>query len=134
MGRALLENEHELQQTEKTIDSKYVQQHLANERTYLAWIRTSLAIVGLGFLAYGVLFPSTSRFVQVVTDIIGIGSVLFGGSIIAFATWDYVKKRKGINNETFRSPVSGIYLVSTSLVFITMVLMLVVTIMLLAPN
>lgn len=134
MGRVLVENEQELHHTEKTIDSKYVQQHLANERTYLAWIRTSLAIVGLGFLAYGVLFQSTSKFVQVVTDIIGIGSVLFGGSIIAFATLDYVRKRKGINNETFRSPVSGIYLVSTSLIFITMVLMVLVSIILLTPN
>ncbi|MFS0553809.1 YidH family protein [Brevibacillus sp. 179-C9.3 HS] len=134
MGRVLVEYEQELHHTEKTIDSKYVQQHLANERTYLAWIRTSLAIVGLGFLAYGVLFQSTSKFVQVVTDIIGIGSVLFGGSIIAFATLDYVRKRKGINNETFRSPVSGIYLVSTSLIFITMVLMVLVSIILLTPN
>ena len=24
----------------QTKDSKYIQQHLANERTYLAWIRT----------------------------------------------------------------------------------------------
>jgi putative membrane protein len=134
MGKVLLENKQEVQQTEKTIDSKYVQQHLANERTYLAWIRTSLAIVGLGFLAYGVLFQSTSKFVQIVTDIIGIGSVLFGASIIAFATRDYVMKRKGINNETFRSPVMGIFLVSTSLVFLTLVLMILVTIILLAPN
>jgi len=27
-----------------------VSDHLANERTYLAWIRTSLAIIGLGFV------------------------------------------------------------------------------------
>ena len=26
------------------------QQHLANERTFLAWIRTSVALVGLGFI------------------------------------------------------------------------------------
>lgn len=29
---------------------KYAQQHLANERTFLAWIRTVIAIVGVGFL------------------------------------------------------------------------------------
>ena len=28
----------------------YVQQHLANERTFLAWIRTSIALIGLGFV------------------------------------------------------------------------------------
>ncbi|MCI4060319.1 DUF202 domain-containing protein, partial [Bacillus cereus] len=29
---------------------KYAQQHLANERTYLAWIRTAISIAGVGFL------------------------------------------------------------------------------------
>ncbi len=33
-----------------TEDSKYIQQHLANERTFLAWIRTSIAIIGIAFL------------------------------------------------------------------------------------
>ncbi|MEK4536532.1 DUF202 domain-containing protein [Peribacillus sp. FSL K6-1552] len=28
---------------------KFAQQHLANERTYLAWIRTSVSNVGVGF-------------------------------------------------------------------------------------
>ncbi|WP_082220443.1 YidH family protein [Domibacillus robiginosus] len=35
---------------EKTKSSAFIQQHLANERTYLAWIRTSIAIIGIGFL------------------------------------------------------------------------------------
>ena len=30
-------------------DSK-VQQHLANERTFLSWLRTSIALIGLGFI------------------------------------------------------------------------------------
>lgn len=41
---------------EKTIDSNYIQQHLANERTYLAWIRTALAMVGIGFLIVNIHF------------------------------------------------------------------------------
>ncbi|EEM56327.1 hypothetical protein bthur0007_58400 [Bacillus thuringiensis serovar monterrey BGSC 4AJ1] len=32
------------------MDSKYMQQHLANERTYLAWLRTAISVFGLGFL------------------------------------------------------------------------------------
>ncbi|WP_430793738.1 DUF202 domain-containing protein [Bacillus cereus] len=28
----------------ETVDSKYIQQHLANERTYLAWLRTAITI------------------------------------------------------------------------------------------
>jgi putative membrane protein len=38
----------------KQIDFKYVQQHLANERTFLAWV------IGLGFLAAGVVFRTTT--------------------------------------------------------------------------
>jgi putative membrane protein len=29
-------------------DNKYVRDHLANERTYLAWIRTGIATMGFG--------------------------------------------------------------------------------------
>src|SRR5688500_10476022 len=29
---------------------EHARDHLANERTFLAWIRTSLAIIGLGFV------------------------------------------------------------------------------------
>ena len=31
-------------------DSDKVRDHLANERTFLAWVRTSLGLIGLGFL------------------------------------------------------------------------------------
>ncbi|OTW44996.1 hypothetical protein BK699_28235 [Bacillus thuringiensis serovar mexicanensis] len=36
--------------TYEKVDSKYMQQHLANERTYLAWLRTAISVFGLGFL------------------------------------------------------------------------------------
>jgi putative membrane protein len=30
--------------------SPFVREHLANERTFLAWVRTSLSLIGLGFV------------------------------------------------------------------------------------
>lgn len=45
---------------ENTYESKYVQQHLANERTFLAWVRTGIASIGLGFLASGIVFRATN--------------------------------------------------------------------------
>lgn len=91
---------------EKTIDHKYVQQHLANERTFLAWIRTSVTIIGLGFLAAGVVFRSTN-YEQVGHDVaaaVGILSLTLGSVIMVLATRDYFVKLKGINEETFLAP------------------------------
>ena len=31
-------------------DASRIQQHLANQRTFLAWLRTSVALIGLGFV------------------------------------------------------------------------------------
>ena len=31
-------------------DASRTQQHLANQRTFLAWMRTSVALIGLGFV------------------------------------------------------------------------------------
>lgn len=35
---------------EKKERKAYINEHLANERTFLAWIRTSIGIIGLGFV------------------------------------------------------------------------------------
>jgi putative membrane protein len=35
--------------TPKPTGPTYATDHLANERTFLAWVRTSLAVIGLGF-------------------------------------------------------------------------------------
>jgi uncharacterized membrane protein YidH (DUF202 family) len=34
-------------------DAFRTQQHLANQRTFLAWLRTSVALIGLGFVVSG---------------------------------------------------------------------------------
>jgi uncharacterized membrane protein YidH (DUF202 family) len=38
--------------SDKEINDPYqrVLQHLANQRTFLAWLRTSVAVIGLGFI------------------------------------------------------------------------------------
>jgi putative membrane protein len=84
-------------------DSKYVQQHLANERTFLSWLRTSIAIAGLGFIAAGVVFHTT-RFGHIghwLSAVVGIGAVVLANLLIAFAAKDYEAKRRGINGDSF---------------------------------
>lgn len=117
----------------KQMDSKYVQQHLANERTFLAWVRTAITIIGLGFLAAGVVFRTTTyeHIGHVIAAIIGVGAVVIGGIVIGMATIDYKAKHRAINDETFRSPSVIIWFVVTSFAVIQVFLIILVIVMLL---
>ena len=99
--------EKDLEQKQKTIDSKYIQQHLANERTFLAWIRTAIAIIGVGFLVSNLhenMEPNLSQTSDYLANIIGITSVGVGILTIIMATIAYLRKYKAINDQTFRTP------------------------------
>jgi putative membrane protein len=117
----------------KTTDSKYVQQHLANERTFLAWVRTAITIAGLGFLAAGVVFRETTyeHLGHKIAAVVGIGAVLFGGIILCMATVDFRTKQKGINKEAFRSPTTIIWLVFLGLALIQIFMIFLVVVLLL---
>ena len=87
-----------------TEDAKYIQQHLANERTFLAWIRTAIAIMGIGFLIMNLHIKSSTRpLSNAVVQIIGILSVITGICTIIFSTIGYFLKAKQINEQTFRT-------------------------------
>jgi len=114
-------------------EAKYVQQHLANERTYLAWIRTCVAIIGLGFLSAGIAFQSDmlGRLARNAATVGGLGAVLMGSLMIVFATRDYFRKRASINSESFRSTRLLIWFVCLSLAVICALLVVLVLLMLL---
>lgn len=128
-----MEKERSKLEHAKTTDSNYIQQHLANERTFLAWIRTSITIIGLGFLAAGVVFRTTpfSDVGHSLASVVGIGSVLLG-SLISFCAWrNYLKKVTGINGETFRASKGIILFTVCCLFVINLFLVLLVAILLL---
>lgn len=108
-------------QEPQTFDSKYIQQHLANERTYLAWIRTALAIIGIGLLVTNLHFTST-LFRQNISDVfakgIGYSSVTLGIVTILFATLNYLNKGTAINMQTFKYPRFFIIFLSSFLTLI----------------
>ncbi|MCY9659626.1 DUF202 domain-containing protein [Paenibacillus chondroitinus] len=111
-----------------THESKFVQQHLANERTFLAWVRTGIAAVGIGFLASGIVFRATqySYYIHKIASIVGISSVTLGVLVIVLATLDYFSKRKGINNESFRSSKIIVVFIFLSLILIGLMLVLLI--------
>ncbi|MGQ4668077.1 YidH family protein [Metabacillus halosaccharovorans] len=112
-------------ETVHTIDSKYIQQHLANERTFLAWIRTAIAIIGVGFLVSNLhenMEPNLSQVGDYLANIIGITSVGVGILTIIMATIAYLRKYKAINNQTFRTPkitviTLGIFVIVIAFIF-----------------
>ncbi|MBA3484048.1 MAG: DUF202 domain-containing protein [Pirellulales bacterium] len=68
--------------------------YFAAERTLLAWIRTGLTVVGLGFVVarFG-LFLRIMRGAEgpahVGSTLIGVGLVLLGSAAIAIAAWQH---------------------------------------------
>jgi putative membrane protein len=117
--------------SEKTIDSKYIEQHLANERTYLAWVRTAIAIIGIGFLAISLHF-NTDIEMSYVSDsiaiVMSIGSVVTGMVMMIFATLNYFRKLKQINSQTF-SPSRFLVINITILTMVITFLFLLYTIL-----
>ncbi|RID84074.1 DUF202 domain-containing protein [Peribacillus asahii] len=115
---------NKLESSSPTVDSTYIQQHLANERTFLAWIRTAIAIIGVGFLVTNVHFTmksSLSPIGDLLANIIGISSVILGILTIIMATAVYMKKITAINNQTFQAPKKTVVILSIFIIIISLI-------------
>jgi putative membrane protein len=95
------------------ITSKKVSDHLANERTFLAWLRTGLATITFGFVIerFGLALRELGLKTQVVmpssvpfSAIIGISLTLLGMVMIVVALLNFLHIRAAIDAETFHPP------------------------------
>lgn len=108
--------------------------HLANERTFLAWIRTSIALIGFGFV-----IVKFALFVQQISLVmggkaipagrghsgkVGVVMVIFG-AIIAFLSYlRYRNIEKQLNNsQYFPSPLLSV-LVTVSIIIASILLVI----------
>lgn len=78
--------------------------YFAAERTLLAWLRTGLAVIGIGFLVarFGLFLTLLRRTgneigVPVASSAIGIGFVLLGTAMITFAAWQHTRFCRNLN-------------------------------------
>ncbi len=113
-----------LKKQKETTDSKYIQQHLANERTYLAWVRTCITIMGVGFLITNLHFASLSSSAILgdsLSKIIGLSSIIVGIFALIISTISYFIKGNDINNQTYRSSRILVFYLSISLVLIFLI-------------
>jgi len=85
------------------LPSGKVSDHLANERTYLAWMRTGIAIIALGFVVarFGVALREINPSIPPTspvhfTAVIGIVLVLVGGCMILLALRIFINNQNKI--------------------------------------
>lgn len=81
--------------------------HLANERTYLAWVRTSIALIALGFvvakfeLILRSLVPSAASTSYGFSSFVGVTLVLAGGLMQLQALRRYTLNQERIKTKTY---------------------------------
>ena len=112
------------------------QQHLANERTFLSWLRTSIALIGLGFIVarFGLFLREFGLVVRNVNDgnssaavslfghyqssIIGISIIILGLALVVLALRNYITTRSCIEKGFYISSKFSIFAASISLVLL----------------
>jgi putative membrane protein len=84
--------------------------YFAAERTLLAWIRTGLAVIGLGFVV-----SRFGLFLRLMRDVpnaaphagstwIGVGLVLLGSASIGLAAWQHLQFSRGLKSAGLPRP------------------------------
>lgn len=105
--------------------------HMANERTFLAWIRTSIGIIALGFVVEKFILapidrttiPSSPRSLgQDVIGLMGFLLVLLGAVVAALATYRFLRTEKEIIEDTYRPSLAADLIIAFLLVSISVFL------------
>ena len=106
-------NRHMKQPTRKFISSK-VTDHLANERTFLAWVRTALAVMVFGFAVerVGLVLHEVGLKSSVLTSsthystLVGVALIFLGVVVLVFALINFLTVRSAIDNKNFHPQAS----------------------------
>jgi putative membrane protein len=96
-----------------------VTEHLSNERTFLAWVRTSISVIVFGFVVakFGVTLRQFFRFENLepretgYSLILGVSFMVVGILLAILAIWCYQSTRLQIEQDKFRPANTTIYIV-----------------------
>lgn len=123
--------EKKKEQTEENV--KYAQQHLANERTYLAWVRTAISIIGVGFLTTSLHFTikvSSDSTINILAIFLGIFACIIGIVTGVLSTVQYSRKRKEIQQGIFIPTNHSIVFVSILFSFLAFLIFMYLSLLL----
>jgi putative membrane protein len=116
------------------------QQYLANERTFLSWVRTSIALIGLGFIISKFSFVLTEfriiiqRYsadstelnsygsqspIDQISNWIGIGTVSLAILLILFALKNYLNTDRSIKTQTYLPNQKTIYFTTAIIILLS---------------
>jgi len=102
---------------------------LANERTLLAWVRTSIAIMALGFVVarFGLLVRELGQRGSAasstgISTVFGIGLVLCGGALIVLATLRYARTGRALERNVYRWSPASVYVLAAVVVIVAVLL------------
>ena len=105
--------------------NRHVLDHLSNERTLLAWIRTSIAVIALGIAINRVslflmeihqLVPELRAVANSHIKGLGVGLIALGIVGLAAAFWHYVRVGRAIDSETYRPSTVAMGVTSATIV------------------
>lgn len=110
-------------------------QHLANERTFLAWLRTSIVIIGLGFVIakFSLLVKELGLIVSDATVtqnvsgespsvMLGMGVIAFGIALVLYAIKNYLNAHKAIESGAYTSKHTLIYFAGIGIVVFSIII------------
>ncbi|MBD1921194.1 DUF202 domain-containing protein [Microcoleus sp. FACHB-831] len=103
----------------RKVNQSRVREHLANERTYLAWMRTAIALMGFGVVIVRlrafqpplVPRPGNGWMLGLIFSLVGLVTVLL-------STWHYFVARRDIDEDTYEPADRWVILFSLAVILL----------------
>jgi putative membrane protein len=119
--------------------SERSQQYLANQRTFLSWVRTSIALIGLGFAIerFSIFLQQfrliadpdaaanvASSTVDEYSALVGIGMIVVGTGLVVYALKNYLESNKTIASGKYVPKNAIVYTASAAIIGLGLIMII----------